>query len=63
MSRYYAKEFFPGRWHVIGPSGIPLYDDAPYGNDKPLVWTDEDAVMDCVQQCNLNDSEDEEDEP
>jgi hypothetical protein len=50
--RYYAKEFSPGRWHVITPGGLPIYDDEPYGKDKPLVFTDEDRVMTCVEECN-----------
>lgn len=58
--KYYAKEFAPGRWHVIGPFGIPVYDSAPYGNDKPIVWTDEDKVLHFVEQCNIGEGEESE---
>ena len=51
-ARYYAKEFSPGRWHVIAPDGIPIYDDAPNGKDKPIVFTDEDVAVDVARQCN-----------
>ena len=51
-SKYWAKEFARDRWHVIGPSGQPLYDGALFGNDKPLVWTDEDKAHDYAERCN-----------
>jgi len=50
-ARYYIKEFTRNRWHVIGPSGLPLYDNSPHGNDKPLVLTDEDDALDYAQRC------------
>lgn len=49
---YNAHEYARGNWHIIGPSGIPIYDGAPYGKDKPLIFRDEDKVMDCVHQMN-----------
>lgn len=52
---YYAKEYARGRWHVIGPGGIPIYNDAPHGNDKPLIFRDEDAAEACAERCNLDD--------
>lgn len=51
-ARYYAKEFVPGRWHIIAPSGIPVYDDAPNGRDKPLVFTDSDAAVAAAKRFN-----------
>lgn len=53
--RYYAKEYARGHWHVIGPNGIPIYDGAPYGNDKPVVFRDEDAAIECAERCNIDD--------
>lgn len=50
---YYVKEYARGRWHVIGPSGFPIYDDEPYGNDKPVIFHDEDAGFECAERCNL----------
>jgi len=47
--RYYAKEFAPGKWHVIDrQSGIPVYN----GDDKPLVISNDDAAFDCVERIN-----------
>ena len=53
--RYYAKEYARGHWHVIGPSGIPIYDGALYGNDKPVIFRDEDAALACAERCNNDD--------
>lgn len=53
--RYYAKEYARGRWHVIGPDGIPIYDGAPSGNDKPVIFRDEDAALACAERCNIDD--------
>jgi len=52
MNQYHKKEIRPGRWHVIAPDGVPLYDDEPHGKDKPRVFTDEDKADMCVSQCN-----------
>lgn len=52
MNRFYAKEFRPGRWHVISPDGIPVYDNAPHGKDKPLVFTDEDRAIEFAKNAN-----------
>ncbi len=54
-ARYRAKEYARDRWHVIGPSGIPIYDDAPHGKDKPVIYRNEDAALACVERCNLDD--------
>ena len=51
-SKYHIKEFARNRWNVIAPDGIPVYDDAPYGNDKPLIFRDEDEALDYVDRCN-----------
>ena len=52
MSTFYAKEYARNRWHVIAPDGIPIYDGSLNGDDKPIVFTDEDAALDCVERCN-----------
>jgi len=43
--RYRLHEFARERWHVLDEAGHPVYDDAPDGRDKPLVFTDRDAAM------------------
>lgn len=53
--RYYAKEYARGRWHVIAPNGLPIYDGALYGNDKPVIFRDEDAALACAERCNIDD--------
>ena len=54
-ARYYAKEYAPGRWHVICPDRLPLYDNAPHGKDRPLIFRDEDAALACAERCNVDD--------
>ena len=53
--RYYAKEYVRGHWHVIAPNGLPIYDGALYGNDKPVIFRDEDAALACAERCNIDD--------
>jgi len=49
MKPFYVYEFRPGKWHVCNrKSGLPVYDDAPYGKDEPLVF-DEDAAIECAR--------------
>ena len=55
MKRYYAKQYARNRWIVIGPDGMPLYDGAPFGKDRELIFRDEDAVMDYVERRNVFD--------
>jgi hypothetical protein len=43
---------FRGHWHVISPSGIPIFDNAPYGQDKPVIFHDEDKARDCAERLN-----------
>ena len=52
-NRYFAREFAPGKWHVCDREGfnLPIYDDAPYGQDKPLVF-DEDRAAEYVEIIN-----------
>jgi len=50
---FYIKEFVPGKWHVCRlENDLPLYDDAAYGNDKPLVFTDEDLAIEYRNKLN-----------
>ena len=48
---YYAKQSSNG-WHVINPDGQPITDNAPYGQDRVLVFRDEDAALERVEACN-----------
>lgn len=50
---YYAKQFSPDVWHVINPvDGNPITDNAPYGQDRVLVFRDEDAALERAEACN-----------
>jgi len=50
---YYAKQSSPGSWHVINPvGGNPITDNAPYGQDRVLVFRDEDQALERVEMCN-----------
>ncbi len=53
--RYFAKEFCPGRWNVCDRNNhdLPLYDDVPDGEDKPLIFKDNDRVLEFVRKINL----------
>jgi len=48
---YYAKQSSNG-WHVINPDGHPITDNAPYGQDRVLVFRDEDQALERVEMCN-----------
>ncbi len=39
-------EFSRGRYRVIDreTGNLPLYDDAPYGDDKPVIYKDHDLA-------------------
>lgn len=39
-------------WCIICPDGWLLYDNAPYGKDKPVRFTCEDDAEDCVERLN-----------
>ena len=49
---YYAKQVSANSWHVINPDGCPVTDNAPYGQDRILVFRDEDAAMERAEACN-----------
>jgi hypothetical protein len=52
--QYYARRIRNGSyWHVICPSGIPLYDDEPHGKDKPVIFDNEDDANECAALCNM----------
>lgn len=46
FKHHHVAEFVPGHYHVIAPNGLPVYDDAPYGNDAPIVFQDPDRAAD-----------------
>lgn len=52
MKKHYIQEFARGHYHVISPDGIPVYDNEPYGKDKPIVFDDEDLALDFANKCN-----------
>lgn len=50
---YYIKEFRPERWHICNSkTNIPVYDNEPYGKDKPLVFKDEDSAIEFRDRIN-----------
>lgn len=53
MQTYYVKEFTRGHWHILREgSGVPVHDDSPNGDDKPIVFTDHDKVLEAVDALN-----------
>jgi len=51
---YSIKEFRPGRWHIIDKKGKTVYNRAPFGNDKPLRYCDEDEAWKVAEALNEN---------
>ena len=50
---YYVKQLKCGDYHVCKLSNhIPVYDDAPDGKDKPLVFKDEDLAIEFRDKLN-----------
>jgi len=53
QNKYHIKPVYRGHtWHVIAPNGLPIYDGALYGNDKPVIFKDEDSAQDCADRLN-----------
>lgn len=52
--KYHVKEFHPGRFHVVDENQLPIYDGAPFGKDRPVIFTDEDEAQDCADRINLD---------
>lgn len=46
---YHLKQFMRGLWHVVDESGHPVYDGERDGNDRPIVFNDEDAAWECAK--------------
>ena len=49
--QYHAHQYARNSWEIVGPNGV-VYDNAPYGNDRPLIFHDEDEVTDRVKRMN-----------
>lgn len=49
---YRLHEFYPGRFHIIAPDGLPIYDDSPHGDDAPIILHDEDKALDAIERLN-----------
>lgn len=50
--KYHVKEFRPDMWWVVDQNNHPIYDDAPEGNDSPVVFRDPDAADECAARLN-----------
>lgn len=59
MARFYVISFARGRaFHVMdGQDGLPIYDGKPYGNDKPVIFHDEDAAQEVADRLNAGSSD------
>ena len=59
-TKYRVISFARGQaFHIVDETGLPIYDGALYGNDKPIIWHDEDEVQDICDR--WNNAEDESD--
>lgn len=58
VAKYSVIPFVHGRsFHVVeNETCLPVYDNEPYGNDKPLIWHDEDKAQAYCDR--LNNAED-----
>lgn len=54
--KYTLKEFTPYKWHVIDEAGIPIHNESRGGDDKPLIFTNYDIAVECVNRLNSIDS-------
>lgn len=50
--KYHVKEFRPGVFHVMD-GNLPVNDQSPDGDDKPLVFRDGDIADECAKEMNL----------
>lgn len=51
--RFYLSWFSRCSARIIdGETGIPVYDNAPHGKDKPLIFHDEDKAQDVCDRLN-----------
>ena len=54
--KYRVKRY--GRsFQIVTENGVPLYDSAPYGNDKPMLWLDADAASEVCARLNRREYE------
>ncbi len=52
-NRYYLHQFVRDKWHIIDRlDNLPVYDDERDGKDAPLVFTDSDAAIQCLDKLN-----------
>ena len=54
--KYRVKRY--GRsFQIVTENGVPLYDGAPYGNDKPMIFLDEDDADAVCARLNQEENE------
>lgn len=50
---YYLKAIAPERWMICSfEDNQPLYDDEPRGNDRPVIFHDEDTAYEALMRLN-----------
>jgi hypothetical protein len=47
VRQYNGNAFF---WNIIGPDGEIVWDGAGYGDDKPLMFDNEEAALACAER-------------
>jgi len=58
--KYYAVQFRPGRYKICrSRNNSVVYDNEPHGQDKPLIFDDQDKALKVLELLNLNLLEDE----
>ncbi len=55
--KYHISEYCRNRWHVVDETGLPVYDGALYGNDRPRIFKDEDEAYDFAERLNIDNDE------
>jgi len=48
FKRYGVRQFRSSLWHIIDLDGEMVWDGAKYGDDRPLMFDNEDAAMACA---------------
>jgi hypothetical protein len=50
--KWSVKQIRPGRWHVVDPNGFPMYNNEPFGKDRPAVFSDYEVAEEVCEELN-----------
>jgi hypothetical protein len=50
--KWSVKQIRPGRWQVVDPNGFPMYNNEPFGKDRPAVFSDYEVAEEVCEELN-----------